>query len=184
MRGVYTKYFQKSKVFIYPLLGIKKGIDFVPENTYMCWDTLYNTGDYKLICSYIVEDSPEFRKFEERVIFSNKHYHDFHEIDKEHMLYAFDLSSYKNDINLFLQGKYSKLSDDTMEIILNFFGDDGQIAQCVLGFLFPEEVHDKYAEYLDVDIDVIKKAHEVCTPPDMSLECCEENIPFPLNLVK
>ena len=29
MNGVYTGYFQKSKVFLYPLLGIRKGARFV-----------------------------------------------------------------------------------------------------------------------------------------------------------
>ncbi len=32
---LYRKYFQKSKIFIYPLLGIKQGTKIVPIETYL-----------------------------------------------------------------------------------------------------------------------------------------------------
>ena len=48
MDAVYTEYFQKSKVFLYPLLNLKKGLDFVPIETYISWDGVYETSDYKV----------------------------------------------------------------------------------------------------------------------------------------
>ena len=38
LNTLYSKYFQKSKVFIYPLLGIKKGKKIVPKETYFIWN--------------------------------------------------------------------------------------------------------------------------------------------------
>jgi hypothetical protein len=32
---LYDKYFQKSKIFLYPLLGIKRGINIIPQETYL-----------------------------------------------------------------------------------------------------------------------------------------------------
>ena len=50
MVGVYTQYFQKSKVFLYRLLKLKKAIDFVPAQTYVAWDGLYTLTDMKFLC--------------------------------------------------------------------------------------------------------------------------------------
>ena len=50
--GVYLEYFQKSKVFLYPLLKIKKGITRVPIQTYIAWDNVYSTNDLKFLCQY------------------------------------------------------------------------------------------------------------------------------------
>ena len=53
MKKIYTDYFQKSKVFLYPLLGIKKGIRFVPIETYIKWDHPHLPENI-LVCSYAV----------------------------------------------------------------------------------------------------------------------------------
>ena len=52
MTGAYMQYFQKSKIFLYPLLDIRKGEEFVPVETYIYWDGLYDESDYKYICIY------------------------------------------------------------------------------------------------------------------------------------
>ena len=63
MDAVYTDYFQKSKVFLYPLLKLKKGLDFVPVETYVSWDGVYETSDYKFICVYKSKFDEEFIAF-------------------------------------------------------------------------------------------------------------------------
>ena len=50
MDKVYSDYFQKSKVFLYPLLDFKKGLEFVPHQTYIMWDNHYYIQDRKLLC--------------------------------------------------------------------------------------------------------------------------------------
>ena len=49
---MYKKYFQKSKVFLYPLLNIPKGQKFVPINTYLAWEDEINVNDMKFLCLY------------------------------------------------------------------------------------------------------------------------------------
>ena len=43
--GVYTEYFQKSKVFLYPLLEYRKGLTHVPKQTYCAWEDVYSIED-------------------------------------------------------------------------------------------------------------------------------------------
>ena len=56
---VFKTYFQKSKVFLYPLLGIAKGARYIPEETYMSWaghsahNIEYDFDDAKLLPSSI-----------------------------------------------------------------------------------------------------------------------------------
>ena len=50
--GVYTDYFQKSKVFLYPLLKIRKGVTHVPVQTYIAWDNVFALDDNKFMCEY------------------------------------------------------------------------------------------------------------------------------------
>ena len=55
INALYKKYFQKSKIFIYPLLDIKRGTQIVPSETYLAWNDLYSPEDKKLICVYNAE---------------------------------------------------------------------------------------------------------------------------------
>ncbi len=52
MKKIYSNYFQKSKVFLYPLLGIKKGIRFVPLQTYISWGKKFPESKNKFFCLY------------------------------------------------------------------------------------------------------------------------------------
>jgi hypothetical protein len=45
INALYKKYFQKSKIFIYPLLDIKRGTQIVPSETYLAWNDLYSPED-------------------------------------------------------------------------------------------------------------------------------------------
>ena len=49
MKKVYAEYFQKSKVFLYPLLEIKKGVRYVPIETYIAWEGVCELKDEKFI---------------------------------------------------------------------------------------------------------------------------------------
>ena len=71
MKKIYTDYFQKSKVFLYPLLNIKKGIRFVPLETYLSWDGLFSIKQNKFFCLYKVPEGNE----EEKMFEVFKHLH-------------------------------------------------------------------------------------------------------------
>ena len=55
MKKIYSDYFQKSKVFLYPLLNIKKGVRFVPLETYTTWDPSHFPKDI-LVCAYAINE--------------------------------------------------------------------------------------------------------------------------------
>jgi hypothetical protein len=61
---IYQGYFQKSKVFLYPALGIKRGSSVTPIETYLEWDDI-KIEDRKLICLYHLRDDEEFLGYEE-----------------------------------------------------------------------------------------------------------------------
>ena len=52
INALYKKYFQKSKIFVYPLLDIRRGTQIVPSETYLSWNDLHNPEDKKLDCVY------------------------------------------------------------------------------------------------------------------------------------
>ena len=68
MALIYTDYFQKSKVFLYPLLGIGRKATYVPKQTYICWDNVYSTEDCKLILEYKTKPTVAFKKFASRYL--------------------------------------------------------------------------------------------------------------------
>jgi hypothetical protein len=183
MDTVYTKYFQKSKVFLYPLLGIKKGAEFVPAETYICWDGLYEPKDQKYILVYNEERSDKFILFEGRQIKKNPHYHDCYYINNEKHIYVFDLSDKAHDYDMFLKGYFSKFSLETKNKILNYFGNIGRISDYIKSFIEPDEYHTQYAKELDVSLDLVKEVYELCSPPDLVKETLNEKIPEEITLL-
>lgn len=173
LNNLYKDYFQKSKVFLYPLLGIKKGVRFVPAETYMSWNGIHGIEDNHLICVYEVDDKllNKYQIFEDQYIRHNKKFK--YTIDLENRnkkAIVFDLSRYKNDINKLIKGEYSKISKKTKEIIADFFGEHGTIAEYVESYLHPTYWHEDYAELLNVNIEMIQDVHELCDLPNLNKE--------------
>jgi len=99
MNSVYTQYFQKSKVFLYPLLKLKKGIAYVPIETYICWDGVYSEKDLKFLCIYHTERDDKFKKFETEYLLNNKMLENIIELSEDKHLYIFNFDHYKYDYN-------------------------------------------------------------------------------------
>ena len=173
--GVYLEYFQKSKVFLYPLLKIKKCITRVPIQTYVAWDNVYSTNDLKFLCEYKTKQTPKFNSFAKSHLLNHSLLEEVIELNENTQLFIFDFSKFKSDYNKFLKGKYSQYSLDSKISIIDFFGTQDKIGSYVEGFLTPEGVHDEYAESLGVDIKSIEDIYEVCTPPDLEKETLIDN---------
>lgn len=184
MMDTYTQYFQKSKVFLYPLLGIKKGENFVPAETYICWDKLYDVNDYKFIIIYESERNERYKLFEDRILKKHAHLELSIDLSNNKQLCVFDYSKYKHDYEMFVLGKYSKFSINTKNKILKYFGKVGKISDYIKSFLNPEEYHEIYAETLMVSLDEIKLVHEVCSIPNIKKETLFEKIPDEIALLK
>ena len=68
INALYRKYFQKSKIFLYPLLDIKRGTSVVPSHTFVAWNDTYKPEDMKLICLYETRLDKEYINFEKNVL--------------------------------------------------------------------------------------------------------------------
>ena len=106
---LYGKYFQKSRAFLYPALGIKRNNQTRPTGTYLSFEGKIEPEDVKLICTFRNDPSEKFKLFEEQMLLSNPLFVEKIQI-KDYNVYVFDLEIYQSDYFNFLLGKYSKLS--------------------------------------------------------------------------
>jgi len=179
MKQIYKSYFQKSKVFLYPLLGIKKGIRFVPAETYITWKHDLIDCENILICAYQiskvtknqeeVQTKQEFNTFVKQHLETNKFYHSRHHTDDLEII-VFNLDYFKHDMKMFKAGKYSKFSRLTKDIILDFFGDIGTISKYMESYLLPEKYYDVYSDILNVPISLLAETVELCDKPNLDKE--------------
>ena len=169
VKSIYTKYFQKSKVFLYPLLGIKKGANVIPSETYLAWDNI-KAEDMKLICLYHPNKSNEYEKYEKEILLKHNRLHNIKIIDNHNKLFIFDFSDLKNDWNYFMDGKYSKIDKNTKSKILYFFPEDTANFVYMKSYLFPRPFFEDYSEILNVDKDFLESIGELCNKPDLEKE--------------
>ena len=71
MNKLYSDYFQKSKSFLYPLLGVKKTNANSPLNTYISIEGYISADEIKLICTFKNDKSDRFIDFENNILLSN-----------------------------------------------------------------------------------------------------------------
>ena len=167
---LFSEYFQKSKIFLYPLLGIKKGADFVPHETYVSWKDEYSIDDMLLFCLYKEKNTRAFEEFEYEFLLGNKHFLNYYKLKPGYHLYVFDFGIYTQSWIAFQKGRYSKIYTREKDTLQTFFGTDGILAETVESYLSPEYYHDDYAEKLEVNIEMLQEVHETCSKPDMVKE--------------
>ena len=176
MSLIYTDYFQKSNVFLYPLLGIGRKAKYVPLQTYACWDSVYSPEDCKLILEYKTKQTKEFKDFAKKYLDNHVMYHDFVELSKEKVIYIFDLSkAYKPDHKRFMKGKYSQFSLNAKILIIDFFGEADKAGEYIHTFLTPDESFELYANYFKVDKELLESIGELCSKPDIEKETLVDN---------
>lgn len=136
-------YIQKSRIFLLPLIGIKKDRIYRPTNTYISARGLVSTDfpsgisiqdetimvvfskDYeKKELESIMKlklNSPlgNWEKFETEVLMSNRNFTGFYESEEDY-IYTFNLSDWSEDWSNFISGSYSKFSSDAKDKIVNF----------------------------------------------------------------
>jgi hypothetical protein len=168
--ALYRKYFQKSKIFLYPILGIKRGTSVVPTETYVSWADKVNSEDMKLVCVYPVRTDSEYMQFEKNVLLKHNRLIDLIKVDEEKLVVTFNFSDLSDDWSCFLDGKYSKMNINTKRKILDFFDKKSGNYAYVESYLFPEKHFETYAKILDVDANFLKSVGELCNKPDLDKE--------------
>jgi len=170
INALYRKYFQKSKIFLYPLLDIKRGTSVVPSHTFVAWNDTYKPEDMKLICLYETRLDKEYINFEKNVLLKHSRLCDYVKADAVTSIFTFDFSDLSDDWDHFINGRYSKMDVRIKRRILDFFDSNSGNYFYVNSYLFPLTNHAVYAELLDVSIDLIKEVHELCDKPDFDKE--------------
>lgn len=169
LTSVYRKYFQKSKVFIYPLLGIKRGLSVVPVETYIAWEGQCKPEDMKLICVYDYREDEEYKKIEKNILLEHNRLSDYKKV-KAQVIITFDFSDLTDDWFHFINGRYSQISIKTKQKILSFFDVHGGNYAYMHSYLIPEKYYENYAELLNVDPKLIIEVGELCNKPDLDKE--------------
>jgi hypothetical protein len=159
--SLYGKYFQKSRSFLFPALGIKKSSSFTPSGVYLSIEGKLTVEDKKLICAYKAEDTDVFKTFERDVLLSNPLFECVVNAD-EFKLYIFNFEKYKEDWELFLKGKYSKLSKQLKKLIKDYYGETSSEYKYMETYLYPERFVDVYAKLLNVEMSLLKEVGELC----------------------
>jgi hypothetical protein len=166
---LYGKYFQKSRSFLYPALGIKRTSYKIPSGTYLSIEGKIEFEDMKLICSFPDDESEGFKKFEEQMLIGNPLFVEKITI-KNYNLYVFDLEIYQKDWYNFIVGRYSKLSTVLKRAIKQYYGENSIEYKYIDSYLYPENYFETYAKLLNVDLNLLKNTGELCDPCDIQKE--------------
>jgi len=169
LSDLYTNYFHKSRVFLYPLLELPKGTGVTPIETYIRWDGKIHQNKMKLICVYHDRSDLEFKRVERDILEKHPMYH-LTIIADGHKVIIFDFSKQEKDWNYFINGEYSKLSYQSKGKIKRFFGNKTENSVYVDSWLYPHKYFELYARFLREEVSTIKTVGELCDRPNMKKE--------------
>lgn len=171
IRKIYDKYFQKSRSFLLPILGIKKNAKFAPLQCYMAWKNVYSVKDRKLILVYEKEESIEWKNYIARTIMSHQMFDCYIETEiEDEVVLVFDLHCIEQDYINILEGKYSKLDKSCKKKIREYYGYNSPEYAYIESFLYPEKYYKTYSEILDVEQEHIKFTGQLCDLPNLDKE--------------
>lgn len=177
IEDIYADYFQKSKVFLFPALGIKRGTSVTPIETYMLWGDKIKITDRKLVCLYYLRDDSEFISYEEKFLLQNPLFEDYQEVGNDKAIYIFNFDKYADDFDKVAQAKYSEISEELKKKIKDVYGAGSANYMYIKSYLYPEQHWETYAEILcpcpddrEEMYNILKEVRELCSKPDMKRE--------------
>jgi len=173
---LYRQYFQKSKIFVYPLLDIKRGSSVTPVQTYFGWNDKYTPEDAKYITVYQERDDNEYKNFMNNVLLKHTRICDYHKTDDGQVVLVFDFSDIKADWLHLIDGRYSKMNSNIKRKIRDHFDKTGGHYIYIDSYLFPEKYFSIYSELLQVDEVLLKSVGELCTKPDLEKEILYQDV--------
>lgn len=179
--SLYRDYIQKSRLFLYPALDLKRGHSVTPIQTYCGWKDKYDLNDKKLICLFHIRDDEDYKTYSRVKLMGNALFYDYMETDDHKAVFVFDFSKYGKDWKYFIDGKYSKISPDLKSKIRNFFGTSN--LGIIDSYLYPERYYNIYSEFLTTrneDVPEMRKllreVGELCSKPDFDQEVLIANV--------
>jgi len=170
LNSVISKYIQKSRIFLYPLLKIKRGISVTPIQTYMAWEGKYGLDENMFITVYHKREDREYKNFERGILLNNDYFHDCFLLENNIAVYVFNFDNLDKDYHFIRRGKYSLISDLTKKKILYFFRTHKRHHRQVESYLFPKKYFDTYSKILDVNTNLLESVGELCSKPKLNQE--------------
>lgn len=167
---MYTKYFQKSRVFLYPILQIQKGAVAAPMETHVMWEGHIKKDERKLICVYKDRVDLEYKQFEKIKLLQHPMLHSTEMVDGNRLM-IFDFKKYGKDWDNFLLGKYSQFENVAKNRISKWHGNNTSNSVYIDSYINPHKYYDMYSRFLGVKAKVLKEVGELCDKPDMEKEC-------------
>jgi hypothetical protein len=166
---LYKRYFQKSRSFLYPALGIPRR-PIYPLQTFVALQGKIRPEDRKLICLFQHDQTPAFEEFEARHLYSSPLFIDSDVRPGEPSLYVFDYMLHDEDWDLFLVGKYSRFSEPFKNAVRQHYGEKSAEYKYMDTFLYPKKYFGLYSELLKMSKEVVATTGELCNPYDPQKE--------------
>jgi len=183
IKNIYSGYFQKSKVFLHPALGHKRGSSVTPIETFLTWKDMISLSDMKLVCIHHLRNDDEFMFFEQEHLLNHPLFEDFKEIGDNKAAYIFNFESHAEDFGHVVNGRYSKLSQDLKNKIRDFYGASTANYAFIDSYLYPENYFEAYAELLTVNpadipsmANLLNEVGELCNKPDLEKETLKMSV--------
>jgi len=175
MKTLYNEYFQKSRIFLYPALQIKRGSSITPIQTYVSWKDNIKYGDKRLVALYHLRDDKEYKLFEKSNLLGNKLFESFIEGVDGRGIYVFNMELLKESWDIFLRGKYSKLSTAHKKLITDFYRGSPNFS-FIESYLNPTKYYTLYSNLLGVEEKILKEVGELADPTDLDKETLEFSV--------
>lgn len=180
------KYWSKSQAFLLPLTGLSKILVY-PVESYLFWEE-YSIENYQLILHWKWKNYDTFLTYCKRSIFPV--------LDKGSCLtevfdgegssvFIVDISEWALDVEMFLKGKYSKMSGDAKDTIdeyHKFYDRGSKLPPEISAAIEPNTKFKAYgdrsaieyvAENYGLDIEELTKIGELANPYDKKKETLE-----------
>jgi len=174
---VYPTYFQKSRLFLTPLIGFKKDKFNLPKNSYVLWENKYSLKDRKFILEYKKTNNTLFKIFEDTYLISTELFEYKFEYE-DSWYYVYDLSEHSEIYDKVVQSKYSELPSSYKKVILKHIGKAYKKSyEYASTYLYPKSYYRDYAKLLSVNnkdfeklVEILKENVELCDTIDLEKE--------------
>lgn len=177
-----NRYYQKSYSLIYPLLDISSSCSLKPINTYLYWDS-EKIDEGKYIVLYNTD--AKFKTVETMYITKNPYILSNYCTDRGEV-YVFDVSFAIDEVALILEGKYSRLSEESKYKIRYYhkdltkgeldIKDKPQEGKPFHMILYPKLYYEVVANELGIEERYLRDVGELWEKPDIEKETLVANI--------
>jgi hypothetical protein len=156
---LYTSYFQKSRSFLYPLLGLDRESAYQPEGVYLGLVTshpgqqekqvVYTPEDRKLVVVFpAMTQTYDWLFYKQQVLTQHALVQHHVQLDDERFMLVYDMACFEDEYDQFLKGQYAAFRDTHKRAISTYYGVHTPEWAYMHAFLFPDGYYRQYAMLL------------------------------------